>query len=235
MADERKYREEEVKKIFDLAASSDEFGRPSVSDEGGLTLTELQEVALEVGMEPRRIAEAALALETRREVIPRRTYMGVPISVGRVIDLPRALTDREWEVLVGELRETFGARGKVMSHGGVREWANGNLHAFLEPTETGHRLRLTTLKGGAMGLITVAGAGLALGLILLTLLLTTGVSPVRLELFTMLLVGIGGGALASNVLSLPRWAREREGQMEYIAGRVRALVGERSQGDESGT
>lgn len=235
MADERKYREEEVKEIFDLAASSDELGRPSVSDEGGLTLTELQEVGLEVGMEPRRIAEAALVLDTRREVTPRRTYMGVPISVGRVIDLPRALTDREWKVLVGELRETFGARGKVMLHGGVREWANGNLHAILEPTETGHRLRLTTLKGGAMGLITVGGAGLALGLILLTLLLTTGVSPVRLELFTMLLVGIGGGALASNVLSLPRWAREREGQMEYIAGRVRALVGEWSQGDESGT
>jgi len=185
-------------------------------------------------MEPRRIAEAARALETRREVIPRRTYMGVPISVGRVIDLPRALTDHEWEVLVGELRETFGARGKVMSHAGVREWANGNLHAFLEPAETGHRLRLTTLKGGAMGLITVGVAGLVLGLILLTLLLTTGVSPVRLELFTMLLVGIGGGALASNVLSLPRWAREREGQMEYIAGRVRALVGEWSHGDESG-
>ncbi len=210
MADERKYREEEVKEIFDLAASSDEL------------------------MEPRRIAEAARALETRREVIPRRTYMGVPISVGRVIDLPRALTDHEWEVLVGELRETFGARGKVMSHAGVREWANGNLHAFLEPAETGHRLRLTTLKGGAMGLITVGVAGLVLGLILLTLLLTTGVSPVRLELFTMLLVGIGGGALASNVLSLPRWAREREGQMEYIAGRVRALVGEWSHGDESG-
>jgi len=39
MADERKYREEEVKEIFDLAASSDELGRPSVSDEGGLTRT----------------------------------------------------------------------------------------------------------------------------------------------------------------------------------------------------
>lgn len=235
MADERKYREEEVKEIFDLAASRAELGRPPVPDEGGLTLTELQEVGLEVGMEPRRIAEAVLALDARREVLPRRTYMGVPISVGRVMDLPRALTDREWEVLVGELRETFGARGKVMSRGGVREWANGNLHAFLEPTEIGHRLRLTTLKGGAMGLITVGGTGLALGLILLTLLLTTGVSPVRLELVTMLLVGVGGGALASNVLSLPRWAREREGQMEYIAGRVRALVGERSQGDESAT
>ena len=121
MADERKYREEEVKEIFDLATNRDDFGRAAVADEGGLTLAELQEVGLEVGVEPGRIADAALALETRRGVLPRRTSLGMPVSVGRVIELPRAVTDREWEVLVAEFRETFGARGQVTSHGGVRE------------------------------------------------------------------------------------------------------------------
>ena len=77
-------------------------------------------------------------------------------------------------------------------------------------------------------------AGLVIGLILLTMLMT-GASPLRLELAMMVLVGAGGGALASNLLSLPRWAREREGQMEYIAGRVGALLGEGPQGEESGT
>ena len=73
--------------------------------------------------------------------------------------------------------------------------------------------------------------GLAMGLILLTMFLTTGPSPVRLELVMMLLVGVGGGVLASNLLSLPRWAREREGQMEYLAGRVGALLEEPPQGE----
>jgi hypothetical protein len=235
MTDERKYREEEIREIFDLAVSRDEVGRPAVSDEGGLTLAELQEVGLEVGVEPERIAEAALAVDTRREVLPRRTYLGMPISVGRIVELPRAVTDREWEILVGEFRETFGARGRVASHGGVREWTNGNLHVFLEPTETGHRLRLRTLKGGAKALMTLGVAGLATALILLTVILTTGTSPVSRELALIFSAGIGGAALASNALSLPRWAREREGQMEYIAGRVGALLGERPQGDESGT
>ena len=165
----------------------------------------------------------------------RRTSLGMPVSVSRVIELPRAVTDREWELLVAELRETFGARGQVASHGGVREWTNGNLHAFLEPTETGHRLRLRTHKGGALALNRMGVTGLAMGLILLTMFLTTGPSPVRLELVMMLLVGFGGGALASNILSLPRWAREREGQMEYLAGRVGALLGEPPQGEKSGT
>jgi hypothetical protein len=231
MTYERKYQDEEVKEILGLAADRAEVGQPAVSDDGGLTLSELQEVGLEVGMDPGRIAEAALAVDTRREVLPRKTSLGMPVSVGRVIELPRAVTDREWELLVAELRETFGARGQVTSHGGVREWTNGNLHAFLEPTETGHRLRLRTHKGGAMALNRMGVAGLVIGLILLTMFLTTGPSPVRLELVMMLLVGMGGGALATNLVSLPRWARDREGQMEYLAGRVEALLGEPPQGE----
>jgi hypothetical protein len=226
MTNERRYQDGEVKEILSLAANRAEVAQPAVSDEGGLTLSELQEVGLEVGMDPGRIAEAAFAVDTRREVLPRRTSFGMPISVGRVIELPRAVTDREWELLVAELRETFGARGQVTSHGGVREWAIGNLHAFLEPTDTGHRLRLRTHKGGALALNTMGVAGLAMGLILLTMFLTAGPSPVSLELVMMLLVGMGGGALATNIVRLPRWAREREGQMEYIASRSGALLGE---------
>lgn len=234
MAHERKYREEEVKEIFDLAVRRDEGERPVPSDEGGLTLAELQEVGLEVGMEPSRIAEAARALDTRREVLPGRTSLGMPISVGRVIELPRAVTDREWELLVAELRETFDARGKVTSHGGLREWTNGNLHAFLEPTETGHRLRLRTLKGSATPLNRMGVAGLALATILLVLSVLAGdLLTVRGLVLPLLFAGMGGGTLASNFLSLPAWAREREGQMDYIAGRARALIGEPPQEEES--
>ncbi len=245
MADERKYREEEVREIFDLAASRNEVGRPAVSDEGGLTLAELQEVGLEVGMEPRRIAEAALAVDTRRGVLPRRTSLGMPISVGRVIELPGAVTDREWELLVAELRETFGARGQVTSHGGVREWTNGNLHACLEPTETGHRLCLRTRKGGAIALNATGVAGLSIGLGLLAadaIAEVFGSSVFTGDFLTgpgivlpLLLAGVGVAALASNLLGLPRWAREREGQMEYLASRVGALLGEPPQGEESET
>lgn len=230
MTNERKYHDEEVKEILGLAANRGEAERPAVSDQGGLTLSELQEVGLEVGMDPGRIAEAAFAVDTRRQVLPRRRSLGMPVSVSRVIELPRAVTDREWELLVAELRETFDARGQVTSHGGVREWTSGDLHAFLEPTETGHRFRLKTHKGGAIALNRLGVSGLVMGLILLTMFLTTGPSPVGLELVMMLLVGVGGGALASNILSLPRWARKREGQMEYLAGRVGALFEEPPQG-----
>jgi hypothetical protein len=226
MTDERKYQEEEVKEIFDLAASSrPELGRPSVSNEGGVTLSELQEVGAEVGMEPRQIAEAAFLVDTRREVLPRHTLVGMPISAGRVVDLPRALTDREWDILVGELRETFGARGHVASHGGIREWTNGNLHAFLEPTATGDRLRLGTEKGNAVSSISAGIAGLVLGLLLIWLFVFEELGRASLVI-PVLMTWLGGGTLVASTLRLPRWANQREEQIEYIAGRVGALVGE---------
>ena len=157
------------------------------------------------------------------------------ISVGRIIELPRAVTDHEWDILVSALRETFGARGKVRVHGGIREWSHGTLHAFLEPTETGHRLRLHTRKIGARFRNRLGATGLATGLSLITVFLTTGQSPVFLELALISSMLIGGGALLPNVLRLPRWAREREGQMEDIASRTRALIGEHPQGEDSGT
>ena len=226
MADERKYRDHEIREIFDLATSGATAPGSGVSDEAGLTLGELQEVGLEVGVEPGRIAAAALALQTRQEVLSHGTSLGMPVSVGRVIELPQAVTDREWELLVTELRETFGARGQVVSRSGVREWSSGSLHAFLEPSETGHRLRLRANKGGALAMNLIGGTSLVIGLILLTMFLTAGPSPVRLEIMMMLLVGMGGGALVTNMISLPSWAREREGQMEYLAGRIQTLLGE---------
>lgn len=235
MTDKRRYGDEEVKEIFDLAAARDDADRPTVPDEHGLTLAELQEVGLEVGMDPDRVAEATLVLDSRRDVRSRRTSLGLPVSVGRVIELPRAVTDHEWDILVSVFRESFGARGNVRLHGGIREWTHGTLHVFLEPTETGHRLRLHTRKIGAGFLNRVGATGLAVGLSLITVFLTTGQTPVFMELALILSMLIGGGALAPNLLRLPRWAREREGQMEDIAGQVRALIKEPPQGEESET
>jgi hypothetical protein len=224
MTDERKYREEEIRQIFELAASREHVGPPALSDEDGLTLAELQGIGREVGLDPAHVAEAATALDTRPAVLPRRTSWGLPISVGHIVGLARAPTDREWETLVAELRRTFGAQGQARSHGGLREWTNGNLHACVEPTETGYRLRLGTLKGSAMPMNAVGVAGLAMGVATLVGLLLTGGLPEGL-IGPLMLGAMGGGAFAYNRFSVPRWARERERQMAYIAERAHALIG----------
>lgn len=222
--DERRYGEEEVAAIFEAAANPRASGGRAVASTDGFSLTELQAIGREAGIAPERIAEAAAALDVRgRAAAPRRTQMGIPLSVGRVIDLPRAPTDREWETLVAELRETFAAQGKDRSHGAVRAWTNGNLHAYVEPTATGYRLRLGTLNGNAVAIGRLGIAALLAGLVIVVSLFLTGDGEEALA-SAVFFAALGVFLLGMNGLNVPRWAREREEQMEYVAARALTLI-----------
>jgi hypothetical protein len=222
MSDERTYRDDEVAEIFETAAARGDTNLPARRSAEGLTLAELQAIGGEVGLAPERIAEAAAALDLRRDAL-RRSDFGMPVAVRRTVDLPRAPTDREWEMLVAELRETFNARGRVGSRGDVREWTNGNLHAYVEPTPTGHRLRLGTTKGDATGLNRMGAAALVMAILWMVLFLAGGISEALVV--PLMLALMGGGALTYNAMRLPSWAGEREAQMEHIAARARVLLG----------
>jgi hypothetical protein len=224
MSEERRYDRDEVAQIFEAAVNPGRrLTRPASSTGEGMTLAELQAIGREVGLAPESIADAAHALEHRGRVVPRTTVAGVPIGVGRIVDLPRAPTDREWEIILSELRETFAATGRDSSYGGVRRWTNGNLHAYVEPTESGHRLRLGTRKGDAAGITALGVGGIVFGLAGIWAGLVGGGGAA--EIVSGLGFGLSGtGALGFNAARLPRWARRREEQMEYIAGRVRALI-----------
>ncbi|HET7274070.1 MAG TPA: hypothetical protein VFI91_02760, partial [Longimicrobiaceae bacterium] len=166
MTDERRYHEEEIAEIFEAAATPPTTRAPARSPAQGLTLEELQAIGREVGVAPERIAAAASALDLRRTARPRKSDLGMPISVGRTFDLPRAPTDHEWGMLIAEIRETFGARGKTSSEGSLREWRNGNLRVEIEPTESGHRIRMSTRKNDAVTTNQMAIAALIGALIL---------------------------------------------------------------------
>ena len=224
MPDERTYREDEIAEIFE-AAAADRRGSASgaLSPAEGMTLAELQAIGGEVGLAPDRIAEAAAALELRRGAL-RVNDFGMPASVRRSVDLPRAPTDREWAMLVAELRETFNARGRESSYADIREWTNGNLHAFVEPTATGHRLRMRTTKGNAVALNRLGAASLVIALVAFVLLFLGGELPAEI-MTPLIFAAIGAAALASNALRLPPWALEREEQMERVAVRARAMLG----------
>lgn len=227
MLEERTYGEDEVAEIFRAAATADApaggGGAAALAPAKGFTLAELQAIGGEAGLAPERVARAAAALDLRRGAL-RRSDLGMPVSVGRTVDLPRAPTDDEWEMIVADLRDTFRARGRLEVRGGVREWRNGNLQAFVEPTPAGHRLRIRTTKGDAAGVNRMSGILLATGLVMLVWMYATG--QLLEEWFVPLFLSLmGGGALGYNALRLPGWAHEREEQMEEVAARALALLG----------
>jgi hypothetical protein len=221
MSDERRYTDDEVAAIFEAAtpvAPREEPADPT--SHRGLTLAQLQEIGREVGIAPERIAQAAAALEHRQPPLPRRTDFGMPVSASHIVEIPRPLTDREWSVVLADLRATFRAWGNEGSEGETRMWWNNNLHAIVEPTRTGYRLRLGTLKadGFAMNRVGMVAIGMSI-----VTAFAVGGNPNALP-GMLAIASMGIGAIGANALRLPRWARLREQQMQEVAERTLALL-----------
>ena len=219
MSGERRYTEAEVDRILERAADrSVALSRQGPADEG-LTLGEIQDIGREVGIAPDLVADAASALDRPGGI--RRTW-GLPLSVHRTVLLPRELTEGEWEHLVADLRTTFAARGRLEGHGGLRQWTNGNLHALLEPSEGGQRLRLGTTKGSAQSFLATGVGLLTMALVMVVVSALIGTANLSGSLF---LAVMGLGSLGVGALQLPGWARTRQVQMDAIAERLQRSIG----------
>lgn len=233
---ERKFNEAEVAAIFERATEAPQPGMPQpASSSDGMTLAQLQEIGRDVGIPAESIALAAQSVG-RVQPSSSRTVLGLPLGVARTVNLDRRLSDEEWERLVVDLRETFNARGNVRSEGSLRQWTNGNLQALLEPTSTGHRVRLRTMKGDALGMI-VGGVGmLGASAAMLTAAALRGALGDKGMLMAMGFLGLTGvGMFASSAIRLPGWAKTRRQQMEEVAARLAASTSARNSGPDSET
>jgi hypothetical protein len=217
MAD-RRFNEEEVSAIFRQATEAQQIPERQLPSGEGLTLAELQDIGRQVGIAPELVVGAAAALGEVGSATS-RTFFGLPIGVGRSHDLDRKLTDSEWERLVVDLRETFGARGTVRQEGSFRQWTNGNLQVLLEPTANGHRIRLSTVKGDALAWM--MGARVMLGIAVVTTIAAVVGGPSVAHLsWAAGMVVLAAGQFAIGAIRLPGWARLRRKQMEEIARRL---------------
>jgi hypothetical protein len=219
---ERRFDETEVAAILEKAAELQHAGQRQLPSGEGMTLAELQAIGSEAGIDPRLVAQAAKSIQIGGRPTSRR-FLGLPIGVGRTVDLGRRISDAEWERLVVDLRETFDARGKIRQEGSFRQWTNGNLQALLEPTPTGHRLRLKTLKGDAVGLLTGGLAMLGVAAVSFILAAMRGGPADAGAVSSMgFLATMGAALFGLGALRLPGWARTRRQQMEEIAARLAA-------------
>ncbi|MGE0353863.1 MAG: hypothetical protein AB7I33_05890 [Gemmatimonadales bacterium] len=230
---ERRYTEEEVAAIFKRAAELQQTARPRLPSGEGTTLTELKEIGREVGIPPELVTEAARSVDPGSPPAIRR-FLGLPVGVGRTIELDHPLTDTEWEHLVVDLRETFDARGNVTRQGSFRQWTNGNLQVLVEPTPAGERIRLRTLRGNsrmymAAGLTMLGGSAAVL---LASVLAGLGVAESLGKVAP--LFGIGLGLFGMGAVPLPGWARLRRRQMDAIAERVAVRAGALPPGQPAG-
>lgn len=214
----RRYTDEEVAAIFAKAIEAEAPSRETPVREGGLTLAELHEIGRDVGLAPEAVTRAANSLALGAPAAA-RSFMGFPIAVERTVVLNRRLTEAEWELLVVKLRDAFDAKGRLAAHGSFRQWTNGNLQALLEPTQTGHRLRLRTRRAASEGAMRVGMAMMGAGGAMAIASTLTGHIGNALPPVVALVLG-GIAMFASGVRPLREWAATRSRQMEAIAEEV---------------
>lgn len=217
---ERQYNDEEIAAIFEQAAKAEHTARPLPAETTGLTLAALQDIGREVGISPESISLAAKSLDQGGRPA-QRTFLGLPIGVGRTVEFDRPIADADWERLVADLRTTFEARGTVRYDGPFRQWTNGNLQALVEPTPGGHRLRLQTVKSDSRAMMT--GGILALGgagATAIALAVTGGLANAGTGSGIAFLGLMGLGMFAAGALRVSGWARRRKAQFEDIIARL---------------
>jgi hypothetical protein len=221
----RRYNDDEIAAIFQQATESPEPQGTSIQSVGGegMTLAELQEIGREAGISPEAIDSAAKSLDIRPRAGTRK-FLGFPVGIERTIELQRRLTEDEWERLVVELREVFGARGTVSSSGSFRQWTQGNLQALLEPTQNGQRLRLRTTKGSFPTSMAAGGMMLFAGIFTAVATSLAGHFAGAAAIDAAIFSAVGTGIVGTAALRLPGWARLRGEQMEAITTRLALAI-----------
>ncbi len=213
---ERRYRDDEIAEIFKRAATATSITPPSPPEHEGFSLEELQQIGSEVGIPADVVATAARSID-HPPTSTGDTLLGLPVAVGESVELGRRLTDNEWDLLVVAARDTFRARGRLRADGEFREWTNGNLMMLLEPTLSGHRLRLQSRHGAARARI-MAGIGVTAFAGILTAIgfsLPVAQRAGSFSMATTMLV-IGAVLLGIGIFQVAGWARRRREQMQRL-------------------
>ena len=218
----RTFSEEEARAVFARAA------REAPADDGigeRLTLDELVEIGRASGLDPERVAAAAMSLGLPA---PRsKTLFGMPTEVRRARALPGPLSDAAWEQAVDAMRTLFGGPGRASAVGRTREWSSPSkmgradeysVHLSARPISGGGTevaIEKFGMKEYALSVVlgVVAALLVACGLWLSVPSGSAGGTPI---LLFMLMAGVSAG-LGFGVRV---WARGLGARMDAVLDRI---------------
>ena len=150
---ERQYSEEEVALIIKRAAELQQTEQIEHDPGNALSLTEVEQIAREAGIDPRLVRTAALGLDHRHDINRPSPWVGAPtrISFERVVD-GEVSTD-EFENLINEVRRTFGDNGVPSILGKSLAWSSST-RGGRRPAQ-GRQIDVTVVPRGGVTTIRV--------------------------------------------------------------------------------
>ena len=121
---ERRFNDEEVALIIKRAAELQQTEQTAQETSSALSLTEVEEIAREAGIDPLLIRRAAVGLDQPAQVNRPSAWLGSPTRIvyERVVD--GEIPVEEFETLTNEIRRTFGDNGVPSVLGRSLAWSS---------------------------------------------------------------------------------------------------------------
>ncbi len=161
-----RFSEEEVQQVLRRAAELQRRDSRVPTDVRALSLAELEQIAVDSGIDVQQIHRAILELEGPR-LRSGSVLLGAPaqVQIERVVN--RESPSGAFEMLVSELNRALGTAGQVSTIGGTLTWSapntrSGPVDVTISRTEGGTRIALNASFGGLLG-ATFGGIGGGLG------------------------------------------------------------------------
>jgi len=221
---ERRYDDQESARIIKRALEIQQTERPGEGTASGLSLTELEGIARESGIDPELVRRAAHELSAEsggRPGAAARLFVGGPIRSAATVSLRSSVSPEVLESLLVPLPTITGDAGTGSVVGRTLMWASDTLTAMrngrslsitVRPRAGGTEIRveenLSGMAGGLFGGI-VGGLGLGGGL---GIGIGVGIAVLGSPLFAALVpIGVLAGAwqLARGIFALVRRYRKR--------------------------
>ena len=123
-ARDRKFSEEEVALIIKRAAELQQTQQVESEPSNALTLTEVEQIAREAGIDPKLIRQAAIGLDRPSETSRPSPWVGAPTHLvfERVVEGEIPVED--FEPLINEIRRTMGDNGVPSVLGKTLAWTS---------------------------------------------------------------------------------------------------------------
>lgn len=234
---DRKFNDEEVALIIKRAAELQQTQQVAQEPSTALSLSEVEQIAREAGIDPMLIRQAAYGLDRPSETSRPSAWVGAPtrLVLERAVDGEIPIDD--FEPLINEIRRTFGDNGVPSVLGRTLAWTssyqgghrrqNGrsiNVSVVSRGGLTTIRVEeeLRNLAGGLFGGLVGGGGGGTTGL---SAALGMGVFH-SAAVAAVLWVGIAGGFYTLARTIFGRIAIKRERELRDLIGRLEQQVNE---------
>lgn len=120
---DRRFSPDEVEQILKVAARRD--GEAAGAGRKELSVSDLERIASEAGIDPARIQEAIAELEAKPQG-PIQRLLGAPTEIHLHRTLPVSLTQADLEALAVDIRSSAGEIGHVSQVGSTLTWTAAN-------------------------------------------------------------------------------------------------------------